>query len=95
MDGLLGKMTVTLPLSAEEAEALDKVAAHLQRDRDWVILHAVRYYLEAEGAEVLDEAEGLAELERGEGIDFDEAMGSLREIIRSAEAKQAAKKTGT
>jgi len=40
--------------------------------------------------EVLDVQEGIAELDRGEGIPFEEAMAQWEEIIAKAEAKRGA-----
>jgi hypothetical protein len=49
-------------------------------------------YLESEGGDLLKEAEGLAQLARGEAYDFDEVMKEGEAIIREAEAKLAARK---
>jgi predicted transcriptional regulator len=52
------------------------------------MLRALRQYVTDEGQEVLDVQEGIAELDRGEGIPFDEAMAQWEEIIAKAEAKR-------
>ena len=83
-------MPVSIRVSADVVERLDKVAAILERPRSWVILRAIRQYLADEGQEVLDVQEGIEELERGEGIPFDEVLAEMDEIIARAEAKRAA-----
>ncbi len=83
-------MPVSIRVPADVVERLDKVAAILERPRSWVILRAIRQYLADEGQEVLDVQEGIAELERGEGIPFDDVLAEMDEIIARAEAKRAA-----
>ena len=55
------------------------------------MLRALRQYVADEGQEVLDVQEGLAELERGEGIPIEDVLAEMDEIIAKAEAKH---KTG-
>jgi len=81
-------MPVSLRVPADLIETLDKIAATLERSRSWVMLRALRQYVTDEGQEVLDVQEGIAELDRGEGIPFDEAMAQWEEIIAKAEAKR-------
>src|SRR5436309_673939 len=80
---------VSLRVPAEIIETLDKIAAALERPRSWVMLRALRQYIADEGQEVLDVQEGIAELDRGEGIPFDEVMDEARKIIARAEAKRS------
>jgi predicted transcriptional regulator len=82
-------MPVSIRVPADVVERLDKVAAILERPRSWVILRAIRQYLADEGQEVLDVQEGIEELERGEGIPFDEVLAEMDEIIAKAEKKRA------
>jgi predicted transcriptional regulator len=70
---------------------LDKIAAALDRPRSWVMLRALRQYIADEGQEILDVQEGIAELDRGERVPFEQAMAEWQEIIARAEAKH---KTG-
>jgi predicted transcriptional regulator len=79
---------VSLRVPTDILDALDKVAAAMERSRSWVMVQALKHYLESEGAEILDVAAGLAEAERGETVDFDEALSELRErVARRAGAK--------
>jgi predicted transcriptional regulator len=83
-------MPVSIRVPADVVETLDKVAAILERPRSWVILRAIRQYLADEGQEVLDVQEGILEAERGEVVDFDEAMARFEEILAGAETKDDA-----
>jgi predicted transcriptional regulator len=83
-------MPVSIRVPADVVERLDKVAAILERPRSWVILRAIRQYLADEGKEVLDVQEGIEEAERGEVVDFDEAMARFEEILAGAGTKDDA-----
>jgi len=82
-------MPVSIRVPADVIETLDRIAAVLERPRSWVILRAIRQYLADEGQEMLDVQEGIAELERGEGIPIEDVLAEMDEIIANAEAKRA------
>ena len=69
--------------------AFGKIAEALERDHTQVMLRAFRNYLETEGGDILREADGLAALARGEGVDFDAVMDDIDGIIANAEARHA------
>jgi len=94
MDESSGKIQVSIRLPVEMNEAFAKIADALERDRTWVMLRAFRQYLEDEGADILQEAEGLASLERGDGVDFDHVMDEADELIAQAKARHAVRKAG-
>jgi predicted transcriptional regulator len=78
---------ISLRIPNDMVEALDRIAATLERPRSWVMLRALRQYLEeGEGREVEEDTESLAELDRGERVPFEEVLDRLREIIAKAEA---------
>ncbi len=89
-DGSGNGMPVSVRLPAEIVAKLDKVAAILERPRSWVILDAIREYLADEGQEVLDIQAGIEELDRGEGIPFEQVLAEMEENITKAEAKRRA-----
>ncbi len=91
MDEPAAKLQISLRVPAEVVEAFDTIAKGMERDRSWVMLRALKQYLEAEGADVLEELEGIAAIERGEGVDFDEVMDEADRIIAEAEARRARK----
>jgi predicted transcriptional regulator len=81
---------VSLRVPADLIETLDKIAAALERSRSWVMLRALRHYIADEGQEVLDVQEGIAELDRGEGIPIEDVLAEMDEIIAKAEASRKA-----
>src|SRR5215469_11851951 len=82
-----GSMHVSLRVPIDLIQAFDNLAAMLERPRSWVMLRALRQYLEEEGAELFEDAASLAELDRGESVPFEESIREVREIIRRAEKK--------
>ena len=80
---------VSVRLPADLLEKLDKIAAALERSRSWVLMHAFREYLKEEGAEILDVQEGIEAMDRGEFVDFDDAIAEMKAIIAQAETKHA------
>ena len=81
---------VSLRIPADVIDKLDKVAAAFERPRSWVMLRALRQYLADEGQEMLDIQEGIAEMDRGEGIPLDDVFTELDEKIAAMESKRAA-----
>jgi predicted transcriptional regulator len=84
MDASGGKTQLSLRVPTGIVESIDSVAQALDRDRTWVMLRALRQYLEGEGADVLREAEGLASLDRGEGVDLDHVLEEADAIVSRA-----------
>ena len=82
---------VSLRVPQDVIEAFDKLAQALDRPRSWVMVRALRCYLDEEGAEIFEDAESLAELDRGERVPFEESMRRVKEIIAEADAKRAGK----
>jgi predicted transcriptional regulator len=91
-DSRLPSTHVTLRLPAELVERFDKLAAAMDRPRSWVMLRALRQYLEAEGAEVEDDIERLAEADRGEFEPFENSLKEIEQIIKRAERKRQSRK---
>lgn len=90
MDGVTGKVQVSIRLPAEMCEAFDTIANALERDRTWVMLRAFKQYLETDGAEILAEAAGIAELDRGDSVDFDDVMRDVDAAIADAKQRRVA-----
>lgn len=89
MDEPAAKVQISLRIPAEMVAAFDTMAQAMERDRSWMMLRALKQYLENEGADILREAEGIAAIERGEFVDFDEAMDELDAIIDAAEQRRS------
>ena len=87
------KVQISLRAPVATIEAFDRIARALDRDRTWVMLQAFSAYQQREGGHILEEAEGVAELERGESVDFDEAMDEIDRIISDAEQASVSKRS--
>ncbi|HEY1260749.1 MAG TPA: ribbon-helix-helix domain-containing protein [Stellaceae bacterium] len=81
---------VSLRVPSDVIAAFDRLAAALDRPRSWVMLRALRQYLEDEGAEIFEDLESIAELDRGESAPFEESLRRVKEIIDNAKRKRAA-----
>jgi predicted transcriptional regulator len=86
----LASIPISLRVPTNVLEKLDKIAAAIDRPRTWVCLRALRLYLADEGAEILDVQEGVAQLDRGESVPFEDVMEELEEVLAKAEAKRTA-----
>jgi predicted transcriptional regulator len=79
---------VSLRVPSDQIEAFDQLAAALDRPRSWVMVRALRLYLEeGEGAEIAEDTESLAELDRGETVSSEDLRRIMEDIIaRSGKA---------
>ncbi|OLD92749.1 MAG: hypothetical protein AUG47_02700 [Alphaproteobacteria bacterium 13_1_20CM_3_64_12] len=78
---------VSLRVPNDVVVAFDRIAAALERPRSWVMLRALRQYLDdGEGREIEQDTESIAELDRGESVPFEEVLNRLRERVARAEA---------
>jgi predicted transcriptional regulator len=82
---------VSLRVPSEVATAFDKLATALDRPRSWVMLRALRQYLEDEGAEIFEDLESIAELDRGESTSSEALHEKLRGILAGARGQRATK----
>jgi len=77
----------SLRVPNDVVEAFDRIAAALEWPRSWVMLRALRQYLDdGEGREIEQDTESIAELDRGESVPFEEVLNRLRERVARAEA---------
>ncbi len=83
------KMQVSLRLPTALVGEFDRLADILDRDRTWVMQKALGAYLVSEGAEILADAEGLEELDRGENVDLDDVLEKARKLVASADGRRA------
>ena len=88
MRGGINALPISVRLSADVLEKLDRVAAVMQRSRSWVILDALREYLAHEGQEALDIQAGIEEADRGETVPFEQVLAEVEEWIAEADAKR-------
>jgi predicted transcriptional regulator len=85
----LGATPVSLRIPSDLLQKLDRIAAIVERPRSWVLLRAIRQFLDDEGQEILDVQEGIEQADRGECVPFDEVMAELEQIVAEAEGKRS------
>jgi predicted transcriptional regulator len=77
---------VSLRMPNDLIEAFDRIATALERPRSWIMVRALRQYLdEGEGREIEEDTESLAELDRGESAPLEDSIRKLRERIAEKE----------
>ncbi|NEI32797.1 transcriptional regulator [Rhizobium leguminosarum] len=82
------KSQVSLRLPTSLVSQFDRIAAILERDRTWVMQKALSQYLAIEGAEILADAQGLDELDRGDSVDLEDVLEKARAIVDAAENRR-------
>jgi len=85
------KTQVSIRVPAAMIGDFERIARALDRDRTWVMLRAFRTYLDGEGRQLLDEIEGLDQLDAGEGIDLDDVLDEAEAITAAAHSNRRAK----
>lgn len=70
---------VTLRVPSDVVETFDRLGKILERPRSWLMVRALRAYLEAEGAEIAEDAEALAD--DSETIPAEDMIAEMREIL--------------
>jgi len=83
---------ITLRVPQDIAEALDKLAAIVERPRSWLMLRALRHYLKTEGADLVEGVEAIAELEHGDSVPAEHVIAEVDEVIKRGKAKRARKR---
>ena len=91
-DGHSGSSHVSLRVPNDIIAAFDKLAAMLDRPRSWVMVRALRQYLKEEGGELTEDAESLAQLDRGETVSAADVRRRVEAIIAGAEKVRAREK---
>jgi predicted transcriptional regulator len=79
---------VSLRLPSHLVAKFDEIAGVLDRDRTWVMQKALNQYLVGEGADVLRDSQGIAELDRGESVDLEDVLDKARTIVDAAEYRR-------
>lgn len=82
---------VTLSMPGEMLASIDRISVALGRSRDDVLRGALADYLAGEGADILDDADGLDDLDNGRSVDADLVVKDARALIAKAEKQRAAK----
>jgi predicted transcriptional regulator len=70
--------TITIRTDPEIAEKITALAKAMDRSRNWVIEEALKQYIETQTWQIEGIKEGIASLDRGEGIPHDQVMAKIR-----------------
>ena len=73
---------ITLRLPVDLLGDIEAIAKASDRTRSWVMVRALRLYMAGEGADILNVAKGLREIENGEVHDMDDVLGEIEDIVR-------------
>ena len=73
---------ITLRLPVDLLGDIEAIAKASDRTRSWVMVRALRLYMAGEGADILNVAKGLREIENGETHDMDDVLGEIEDIVR-------------
>jgi predicted transcriptional regulator len=87
-----GSPRISLRVPDDVIQRLDKLAGMLDRPRSWVILRALRNYLDQEGVQLAADAESPAQLDRGERAPLDTPFAEVKRIIVKHSAKASRKR---
>ena len=79
--------TITVRVSAETKEKLDRIAAITRRSRSFLAAEAIGDYVAEELAIVEGIERGRAEIAAGKGIPHKEAMAQLRARVKKTAAR--------
>ncbi|MGE6743530.1 CopG family ribbon-helix-helix protein [Allorhizobium pseudoryzae] len=75
---------ITLRIPADILAEVEQIAKATERSRSWVIVRALKYYLMAEGAEILSIQRGLADEANGDMVDAEDLFAELALIDRAS-----------
>jgi predicted transcriptional regulator len=83
-------MSVNLNFRTEEAtrDAIDKLAASIDRDRSWVINPAVKDYLDDNAWQIEQIMEGLRDIEEGRTVSPEEVKEHFKQKYAKAKAAE-------
>lgn len=71
---------ITLRIPADVLADIETIARATERSRSWVMVRALKAYLQQEGADILAYQQGLAEVAAGDVEDLDEVLNDLKRI---------------
>ncbi|MGE8103315.1 CopG family ribbon-helix-helix protein [Allorhizobium sp. NPDC080224] len=71
---------IALRIPEDVLADIDTIAQATERSRSWVIVRALRTYLQQEGAEILAYRQGLEEVAAGDVEDIDQVLKDLERI---------------
>lgn len=81
----MGSTTMTIRVSADLKEKLDRLAADTRRSRSFLAAEAVSAYVARELAIVEGVNQGLEDVRQGRTVSHEEAMSELASLIEAVE----------
>jgi predicted transcriptional regulator len=82
---------ISLRTPVEMIAKFDRLAVALDRDRSWVLLQALQFYLDREGNDILSDSEGIAAVDRGETVEWQDALKRIDGAIARGAATRLKK----
>lgn len=79
---------ITLRVPQDILDAIEKIAETSNRSRSWVIVRALKYYLMAEGNELLEIAAARRDVADGKVTEFDDLLDEL-DALNAADRKRS------
>lgn len=73
---------IALRLPDDILRDIETIAKATERTRSWVIVRALKYYLQQEGKDVLDIAAGLDDVRAGRIVDADTVFNELERLSK-------------
>jgi predicted transcriptional regulator len=77
--------TVSLTLPASVVSAYDRLGSTIDLPTKDMMQTVLRDFLETEGVDMLDDAQGVSELDRGDYVDLDDVLERAKAIVAAAE----------
>ncbi len=71
---------ITLRIPADVLTEIEAIAEATERSRSWVIVRALKIYLQQEGADILAFGKGLQDVAAGEVEDMDQVLKDLERM---------------
>lgn len=68
---------IALRLPEDMLRDIETIAKATERTRSWVIVRALKYYLQQEGNDILQVLQGEKQIENGEAVDADDLFAHL------------------
>ncbi|HET9536142.1 MAG TPA: CopG family ribbon-helix-helix protein [Mesorhizobium sp.] len=83
--------TMTIRVSLETKEKLDRIAAETRRSKSFLAAEALADYADRELEIIAGIKRGMADAEAGRVVPHDQAMAEIYAVIDAAEVKRASK----
>ena len=76
---LTDPLTIRLPVDI--LAEIEMIAQTTERSRSWIIVRALKSYLQNEGADILAYRQGMQDVENGDVSEMDDVLEDLERIV--------------